>query len=305
MSVIFHQPATIQAALRQATAFLDKQGVADSRLAVEWLLSRALDCARPELHLRQDEDLPPDVSRLLDIQVRRLAANEPLQYVQAEAEFMGHVFIADRRALIPRPETEQLVETVLACGELWKTPPAIADVGTGSGCIVIALALARAAGRYYAFDIDPAALDLARENARRQGVGDQIRFAAGNLLDSLPPASLEAVVSNPPYVRTADWAKLPPMIRDYEPRTALDGGPDGLAVIRHLITRAARTLKPGGRLFMEIGDGQAESIAGLLKEGGFADIAVRPDLAGKSRIATARRPAEHERKSTLIASGNH
>jgi len=287
-----HPTVTIQAALRQATAFLDKQDVADSRLAVEWLLSHALDCARLELHLRRNTALPPDICRLLDSQVNRLATNEPLQYVQGETEFMGHVFITDRRALIPRPETEQLVESVLACDALWKTPAAIADVGTGSGCIVVSLALARPAENYYALDIAPATLDLARENAGRHGIRDRIRFTQGILLDSLPPASLDAVVSNPPYVRTGDWAELPPMIRNYEPRLALDGGPDGLAIVQPLITQARRTLKPGGRLFLEIGDGQAEAIAGLLNGNGFVDIAMRKDLAGKIRIATARLPID-------------
>ncbi len=290
MSVIFHQPAIIQAALQQATVFLDKRGVTDSRLVIEWLFSRALNCARTELHLRRNNVLPPETLQQLNIQVNRLAADEPLQYVQGETEFMGHVFSTDRRALIPRPETEQLVESVLACDALRNIPAAIADVGTGSGCIVISLALAMPAGQYYALDIDSATLDLARENAARHGVRDRIRFAQGILLASLPAVSLDAVISNPPYVCTGDWDKLPSMIRNYEPRLALDGGADGLDVFHPLIMQAGRVLKPGGFLFLEIGDGQAEAIAGLLRENGFVDIAPLKDLAGKTRIATARRP---------------
>jgi release factor glutamine methyltransferase len=193
--------------------------------------------------------------------------------------------------LIPRPETEQLTEAVLACEPLWKrASPALVDVGTGSGCIIISLALARPEAQYHAIDNDPAALELARSNARRHRVLRRIRFRAGDLLEMFAPASLDAVVSNPPYVRTGDWEQLPAQIRDYEPRAALDGGADGLAVIRPLISQAGRVLKPGGRLFLEIGAEQAKSVRSLLAANNFTDCAIRADLAGKHRIASARRP---------------
>jgi release factor glutamine methyltransferase len=290
MPFIFTPAITIREALRQATDFLDDHGVAESRLAVEWLLSRALGCARLELPLRQDAGLAPAIQRLLESQVNRLSAREPLQYIQAEAEFMGRVFMTDRRSLIPRPETEQLVEIVLACAPLWKLPhPAIADVGAGGGCIVISLALARPQGCYQAIDRDPAALELARENVGRLDVRSRIRFTTGDLLDGLSPASLDAVVSNPPYVRTEDWARLPPIIRDHEPRLALDGGADGLAVIRPLLAQAIHVLRPAGRLFLEIGESQEEAVRRELAKHGFQEIAVRPDNAGKTRFASARR----------------
>ena len=290
MSFTLRQPATIRAALQLASAWLETHGIADARLAVEWLLSRALGCPRLELHLRRDAVLSPDICRLLAARINRLAAHEPLQYILGEAEFMGRAFAADPRALIPRPETEQLVELVLACAELWiSASPAIAEVGAGSGCVVISLALARPEGRYHAVDLDAAALALARENASRHGIADRICFTVGNLLAGRPPAGLDAVVSNPPYVRTGDWAQLPALIRDHEPRLALDGGADGLAVLRPLIAQAALVLKPGGRLFLEIGDEQGASILSLLASHGFADAALRPDLAGKTRFATGRR----------------
>ncbi len=289
MSFTLQPPLTIREARQQAEAFLDAQGIAEASLNVEWLLSRALGCPRLELHLRRDAGLAPEICRLLDARIKRLAAGEPLPYVLGEAEFMGRVFAVDPRALIPRPETEQLAELILGCADLWASaPPVIAEVGAGSGCLVISLALARPEGRYHALDIDAAALTLARENARRHGVEKRVRFAAGNLLAGRPPAGLDAVVSNPPYVRTADWAQLPAPIREHEPRQALDGGADGLAVIRPLIAQAARALKPGGRLFLEIGDGQGAPVRGLLEARGFRAIAIRPDLAGKTRFATAR-----------------
>lgn len=281
---------TIRAALQQAEDFLLAQGVAEARLSGEWLLSRALGCPRLELHLRRDAVLSAELCRRLEAEIKRLAAHEPLQYVLGEAEFMGRIFAADPRALIPRPETEQLAELVLACAGLWAgATPTLAEVGTGTGCLVISLALAKPEARYHALDLDPAALALARENASRHGVANRIRFAVGNLLAGLAPASLDAVVANPPYVRTADWAQLPAQIREHEPRLALEGGADGLAVIRPLIAQAALVLKPGGRIFLEIGDEQGAAVAGLLKSQGFMDVAIRQDLAGKPRFATARR----------------
>ncbi len=295
---------TIGEALRAAGRRLARAGVESPAPAAAWLLSRIIGCARSELFLRREEPLPRGADRALAGQIARVAGGEPLQYVQGDTEFMGHVFAVDRRALIPRPETEQLVEAVLACNDLWERAPAVADAGTGSGCIVISLALAHPNGRYHATDSENAALELASHNARRHGVEACIRFTAGNLLEPLPPASLDAVLSNPPYVRTADWARLPPMIRDHEPRIALDGGADGLAVIRPLIAQSARVLKPGGRLFMEIGDDQGAAVAALLAAGGFVEIAVHPDLAGKDRIAAARRPASSPRIENCPTTAN-
>ena len=287
------QPAlTIREALRQATAFLKEHGIEEARLNAEWILSHELGCARLELSLRHKDLLPPASGRTFQERINRAAAGEPVQYILGTAEFMGHTFRVDQRCLIPRPETERLVEWILGFDSLWNNAvnPALADVGTGSGCIAISLALDRPEGSYLASDSDPDALSLARENASRHGMQNRIRFCQDNLLSSQPPDSLDAVVSNPPYVRTGDCAQLPAGIRDHEPRAALDGGPDGLAVIRPLIAQAARVLKPGRWLFLEIGDEQAESIKGLLKENRFVEVAVRPDLAGKDRIALARRP---------------
>ncbi len=201
-------------------------------------------------------------------------------------------FLCDRRALVPRPETEQLAEWVLAWAPLWARPkPVVADVGTGSGCLAVTLALERPAARVLATDTSSDALALARENAARHGVGGRLWFRQQDLLAGQPPASLDAVVSNPPYVATADWARCAATVRDFEPRAALDGGPDGLAVIRRLVRQARDALAPGGALFLEIGDRQAGAVRALLEAAGFADACVRRDHAGRDRLLRAVRPA--------------
>lgn len=290
MPFILHQPATLQQALQHATMYLQDSGIENTRLNVEWIFSHELACARLELASRYNQRFPPQSSRSVQEHVNRMASGEPLQYVLEETEFMGRRFQVDRRCLIPRPETEQLAEWVLGCSPLWSLPhPAMTDVGTGSGCIIITLALARSHGLYQASDIAPAVLEPAHENAVHHGISHNIRFYTDNLLNSLLPHSLDAIVSNPPYIPTQLWTQLSPLIRDYEPRTALDGGSDGLAVIRPLIAQSAHILKPGGRLFMEIGEDQAETVRHLLLKNGFVNIKTRNDFAEKTRFITAQR----------------
>jgi release factor glutamine methyltransferase len=278
-------------------------------LKCEWLMSRILGCPRLELSARKDQSLSEFQYRQIEEGATRLAKSEPLQYILGEAEFMGRVFICDRRALIPRPETEQLTAWMLEEAPLWQNKaPAIADVGAGCGCIVISLALERPEGRYIATDTSAAALALARENAARHGVSARIRFIACDLLSgttskttfqhsaecwnvvtagSTTFASLDAVVSNPPYVRATDWAQLERSVRDFEPRAALVGGPDGLAIIRRLMAQSFRALKPSGALFMEIGEDQGTAVLELAHAAGFHESQLRPDLAGKDRMVRA------------------
>jgi len=183
-------------------------------------------------------------------------------------------------------------------------------VGAGSGCIIISLALERSEGRYIATDTSAAALALARENAARHGVSARIRFITCDLLSATLPeitfqhsaecwnvvtagsttfASLDAVVSNPPYVRATDWAQLDRSVRDFEPRTALDGGPDGLAMIRRLMAQAFQALKPGGVFYLEIGEDQGASVQEMARATGFHETQVQPDLAGKDRMVRAKK----------------
>ncbi|MBU4366077.1 MAG: peptide chain release factor N(5)-glutamine methyltransferase, partial [Verrucomicrobia bacterium] len=270
------------AILDTVTARVQTSDPDEARLKCEWLTSRILGCPRLELSARKDQSLSESQVRQIEEGAARLATGEPLQYIMGEAEFMGRVFICDRRALIPRPETEQLTAWMLEEAPLWQNKaPAIADVGAGSGCIVISLALERPEGRYLATDTSAAALALARENAARHGVLPRIRFIACDLLSAATPkttfqhsaecwnvvtagpatfASLDAMVSNPPYIRATDWTQLERSVRDFEPRAALVGGPDGLAIIRRLMAQALQALKPGGVFFLEIGEDQGAAV---------------------------------------------
>lgn len=265
---------------------LEAVGIDEARLKAEWALSRALGCPRLELPLRFRETAPPPARAAFEGYVRRLAEHEPLQYVLGDAEFMGLVLKTDRRALIPRPETELLVETVLVHPALWALgrAPAMADVGTGTGCIALALAARRREARILARDIRPEALALARENAAALGLAGRIDFSEGDLLEGVPPGSLDAVIANAPYVPTADWAKTDRSVRDYEPRAALDGGRDGLDVIRRLLPQAFTSLRAGGIVFMEVGDGQAAAVRQLLQAGRFEAVETRKDWGGCDRV---------------------
>jgi len=283
-------PKTVAGVLKAGTDYLAGKGVPEPRAACERLLGRLLQCPCLELPLRRDAVLDEKRLEAMRRGVRRVAAGEPVQYVLGRTEFFGHTFKTDRRALIPRPETEILVEEVLACAPLWETAgtrrPAVVDVGTGSGCVVISLALARPQALYVGLDPSAEAVALARENAAALGVADRVAFAVEELSDSIEPESLDAVAANLPYVATAEYENLPRHIRDHEPRSALDGGPDGLAVIREVVPDASCALRTGGRLFLEIAAGQKDSAASLLEGAGFRDVRARKDLAGVDRIVS-------------------
>ena len=279
------RPRTVQEVLKAATDYLAGKKVDQPRLACELLISRLLNCRRLDLYLRFNSVLSDKQLEAMRRGVRRLAGGEPVQYVLGQSEFMGHVFKVDRRALIPRPETEVLVEQVLKCEPLWQIErPAIVDVGTGAGCVVIGLALARPKALYIGLDTSDEAIELARENAALLAPGQKIAFVAAELSDVVDPGSVDAVVANPPYVPTAEYEKLPVHIHDHEPRIALDGGPDGLSIIEIVVQDAGIILKPGGFLFLETGENQADSVTSLLRDSGFEKIAVEKDLAGKDRV---------------------
>ncbi|MCX6998668.1 MAG: peptide chain release factor N(5)-glutamine methyltransferase [Kiritimatiellaeota bacterium] len=220
------------AELKRLAARLQAAGVDEAQTKAEVLLAHALGCRRLEVYTHPERRLTPVLVEQLRAQSRRLAAGEPLQYVLGAAEFYGRSFKTDPRALIPRPETELLVETALGLPLVWKrAAPRVADAGAGTGCLAITLALERPGAHIFAVDISADALALARENAQRHGVSARIAFMRGDGLAAFAPASLDLVVSNPPYVPTEEWNALPRDIRDHEPRVALDGGADGLAVL--------------------------------------------------------------------------
>ena len=282
-------PKTVGEVLNAAADYLAGKKVDEPRLAAEYLASRLLNCRRLELPLKFQQALTEKQLEALRRGTKRVADGEPLQYVLGQWDFMGHTFKVDRRALIPRPETEGLVEQVLKCEALWsREKPAIADVGTGTGCVVISLALARPNGLYLAVDVSDDALELAGENAAGLGIADKIAFANDELCNLIEPSSLDAIVANLPYVSTSDYEQLPAHIRKHEPRLALDGGPTGLAVIETVVQDASMGLKPDGMLFLEIGDAQADAVSKILAGAGFDSVAVIPDLAGRDRVMSAR-----------------
>jgi release factor glutamine methyltransferase len=282
------KPRTVLQVIQAATDYLAGKGIDNARLACEHLASRLLGCKRLELYLRFNEELTDKHLDAMRRGVKRLASHEPLQYILGQWDFMGHTFKCDPRALIPRPETEQLVAAVLECEQLRDGRPVILDLGTGSGCIAISLALARPEADLLACDTSPEALALARANARGLGADERIRFLEGDLSDKIEPESLDAIVANLPYIPTAACEQLPEPVRAYEPRRALDGGPDGLTVIEQAAQEAAIMLRPGGMLFLEIGEEQGEAVEALLEACGFHDIRLRQDLNGRDRIVEAR-----------------
>lgn len=259
-----------------------------ARLDAEVLLRHLLGCDRAYVLTHMQDVLNAEgVVRFYALVDRRLAG-EPIQYITGETEFYGLPFRVTRDVLIPRPETEHLVEKVLelAAG---KAAPRIVDVGTGSGAIAVALAAKLAHASVTAIDISAAALKVAIENAARNEVGGRLRFLEGDLLGPVAGEQFDFVVSNPPYVPQCDRASLSVEVRDFEPSLALFAGEDGLTVYRRLIPAAHAVLVSGGWLALEIGYGQQDAIRTLLVGAGFIEIGFTNDLQGIPRVAYARR----------------
>ena len=221
-------------------------------------------------------------------QIERRLAGEPIQYITGECEFYGLPFNVNSDVLIPRPETEHVVEKVLELASLL-VGPRLVDVGTGSGAIAIALAHESPGAKVTATDVSDAALRVARRNAERTEVAERIRFLEGDLLKPVAAEQFEFVVSNPPYVATDDRASLALEVRDHEPDVALFAGSNGLDIYRRLVPAAYRVLVAGGFAVFEIGYGQAEAVAELFSAAGFVDIEFAKDLQGVDRVITARR----------------
>jgi release factor glutamine methyltransferase len=245
--------------------------------------------------LDRDLAIEPDLAFRLEAAARRRAALWPQAYAAGAANFRGHWLGVDRRVLIPRPETEGLVDLVLESVRRAGPgggPVVVADVGTGSGAIAVALAIEAPALRLVATDGSAAALEVARANVAALGVGDRVELRHGHLLEPLGDERLDAVVSNPPYVATGEWERLDTEVRDFEPREALDGGPDGLAPTRELVTAARSALRPGGLLALEVDARRAHLVAGVAAAQGFESCDVIQDLSGRPRYVRARRPGD-------------
>jgi len=260
-------------------------GIDNAKRVAEELLAHVLGCKPLEIYLHTDP-LPGEDLQALEKLAGRVEAGEPLQYVVGHVDFRGLEIKCDPRALIPRPETEMLVEEVLNSKDLNN----LVDVGTGTGCIVLALAKERPDADFTAVDVSPAALELARENARTHGLEDKIQWRENHLLNGFAPGSCNAVVANLPYIATNDWKELSPAVRDHEPQSALDSGPTGMELIEELAAQARTILVPGGMLFLEFGFDQGEAVSQYLKKLGYVDIQIKQDLASLDRIATAENP---------------
>jgi release factor glutamine methyltransferase len=258
-----------------------------ARADAELLLLSILGKNKAWLMAHLDDELAEDKAGHYSELLERRCKGEPIQYILGETEFYGLPFRITPDVLIPRPETEHLVEKVLALAAN-QPAPRIADIGTGSGAIAVALAHKLPHAQITAVDLSAGTLAIARENAKRNGVA--LRFLEGDLLAPVAGERFEIIVSNPPYVPTADRAQLSVEVRDYEPALALFAGEDGLEVYRRLIPAAFDALIPGGYLALEIGYGQSPAIAELLTGSGFQQIEFVPDLQGIPRVACAQRP---------------
>jgi release factor glutamine methyltransferase len=294
---------TVREELEAAVATLAAAGVDTARVDAEWLLADALGTPRLALRLEGDRVLSGPIRGRYRAAIARRARREPLQRVLGWEEFRGLRFRVTPEVLVPRPETEMLVGSVL---ELLPEPAAgrrlrVVDVGTGSGCIAWAIARERPDALVLALDVSLGAARVAVENARGLGLRDRVGVAAGDLLEAIGDGALDLIVANPPYLPIGLLPGLAPEVRDHEPRLALDGGPDGLAVIRRLIAGARRPLAPGGTLILESAGGeQAAAVRALLRQAGFVEIATRRDLAGIDRFVVGVRAAG---RSTAEASG--
>jgi release factor glutamine methyltransferase len=273
--------------IRQFEARLAAADSGNAKRAVEELAAHVMGCKPLEIYFKT---VTPEQRVELEGLIVRAEQGEPIQYIIGHVDFRGLDIRCDRRALIPRAETEQLVEEVLKSKAQSLKPLCIADVGTGTGCISLALLHELPNAEVTGVDISPDALALARENAKRLGFCGRFQTLENNLLDGFEEASLDIIVSNPPYILSDVCKTLDPSVRDFEPKLALDGGKDGLDLIRTLIKQAARVLKPGGGLFLEIGYDQGAAVFQCLGKAVFENVRIIKDFAGLDRIVCGQRP---------------
>jgi release factor glutamine methyltransferase len=278
---------TVLELIQNTTAFFQRKGVESPRLSIEYLLAEALGKRRLDLYLDYDQGLPEQILEPLRDKVRRRSEGEPLQHLLGSWEFFGRRFKTDRRALIPRPETEHLAELVLDQIPVSAGPETrLADIGTGSGVLAVTLALERPNLEVVATDLSADTLALARENAQAHEVDSRIKWVQTDLLSGVEN-DFNFLIANLPYIPTAEIAKLSREVQ-HDPPSALDGGKDGLDVIRRFVEEAPSRLKPGGSVFLEIGVSQAAGVADSLAKQKYRDICVEKDYQGVERFVIAR-----------------
>lgn len=282
--------------LRAATDALVQVGADTARLDAEVLLAAAWQSDRTQLYIRGEAPVPPAVAAAFHTMLQRRLAREPVAYILGSREFWSLDFFVGPGVLVPRPETELLVErAVTLMKEMQRDDPfaqhrapRLCDIGTGSGCVAIALATELRDAALCATDVSVDALDVARANARRHRVDERITWLHTDLGNGLAPSAFDLVVSNPPYVESTQLDGLEPEL-GFEPRLALDGGADGLDVVRRLIAGAAVMLRPNGWLAFEFGAGQADAVRAAFAPILWSDVTIYPDLSGIPRVVQARR----------------
>jgi len=256
---------TVLDLLNWTRQFFEKKQITPARLEAEVLLAHVLECERIELYTGFDRVVPADKLAEFKRLIVERSQHRPTQYILGRVEFMSMEFIVNEAVLIPRPETEHLVEALVSRAR----EPAdakILDIGTGSGCIPISAAAQLPQAEFWAVDVSEQALAVARENAQRHNMAERIHFLHGDLFEPVAGLVFDFIASNPPYVSESEWDELPPEVRDYEPRPALAGGPDGLEVYRRIIPLAEEFLLPGGRLLLELPAGKAQAVRAIAEE---------------------------------------
>jgi len=279
--------ATVADVLVRGAAALAAAGIDTARVDAEWLLADALGVPRGHLAAAPRRAVDDDTAARYAHEVARRTTREPLQHIVGTQAFGDIVVRVGPEAMVPRPETETLVEWSLALLPD-VAAPVVVDVGTGTGCIACAIAQARAAARVVALEVSPAAAARARANVAALGLDARVTVVESDLFAALGGLRADLVVANPPYLPSALIDTLPPEVRRFDPRLALDGGADGLAVIRRIVAAAPARLAAGGALVLETAGGeQAQATAALLRAAGFADVRTRSDLAGVERFVAA------------------
>jgi release factor glutamine methyltransferase len=278
--------------LDDAAGRLRRAGIETARVDAEWLLAAALGVTRGRLLAGVAGPMSEEIAERYETWIERRTRRVPLQHILGTQAFRDLTVRVGPEVLVPRGETELLVAWALELLPPSGTRPLVLDMGTGSGCIACALAWERPDVRVVALDASPAALALARGNVDALGLADRITLAVSDLFSGLAPTRADLIVSNPPYVPTGVIDTLAPEITEHEPRAALDGGPDGLGVIRRLVSESPRWLRRGAPLLLEtFGDEQVGRVADMLRAADFTDVSTRRDLAGITRFVSGRRAA--------------